>query len=54
MKNRFISRTSLNRYSGITSGFDAFFYAIVTENVAEIQIVDERGLNRVSEGKNYV
>jgi hypothetical protein len=31
------SRTSLNRYSGITRGFEAFFYAIVTENVAEIR-----------------
>jgi hypothetical protein len=30
------SRTSLNRYSGITRGFKGFFYAIVTENVAEI------------------
>ena len=29
------SNTSLNRYSGIASGFNAFFYAIVTENVAE-------------------
>ena len=30
----FLCLTSLNRYSGITSGFDAFIYAIVTENVA--------------------
>jgi len=30
------SRTSLNRYSGITRGFKGFFYAIVTDNVAEI------------------
>jgi hypothetical protein len=36
-KNWFNPRTSLNRYSGITSGFEAFFYAIVTENVAEIE-----------------
>jgi hypothetical protein len=32
------SRTSLNRYSGITSGFSAFFYAIVTENVPDFGI----------------
>ena len=37
------SGTSLNRYSGITSGFRGFFYAIVTENVAKI---DRPGNNR--------
>jgi hypothetical protein len=36
MKKPVIPRTSLNRYSGISRGFEAFFYAIVTENVAEI------------------
>jgi hypothetical protein len=35
------SGTSLNRYSGITRGFEGFFYAIVTENVAEIQSIEK-------------
>jgi hypothetical protein len=45
------STTSLNRYSGITRGFTAFFYAIVTENVAEVAIEKKKGILAVETNK---